>query len=172
MRKTFAVFAAALCAAADMFAATIDLSALTGDWTLQNGDIATGTLAGNYKIAIADGATVGLRDVAISGTNDDDYRWAGISCLGNATIILEGENSVKGFFNEYPGIHVPVGKTLTIKGGGALTASSNGWGAGIGGGYGIGCGNIEILWGSVTAIGGTGAAGIGGGEGQSEQLTA
>ena len=48
-------------------------------------------------------------------------------------------------------------------GDGSLDASSNGWGAGIGGGWEISCGNIVISEGTITATGGNLAAGIGSG---------
>lgn len=38
----------------------INLAALSGDYIAQNGDVLTGTLAGNYKISIAAGASVEL----------------------------------------------------------------------------------------------------------------
>ncbi|MBR0354124.1 MAG: hypothetical protein IJK35_02005, partial [Oscillospiraceae bacterium] len=79
--------------------------------------------------------------------------------------ILSGENSVKGFYENYPGIFVPENKTLTIQGDGSLTASSNSYGAGIGGGWEIACGNITIEGGTINAQGGRYAAGIGGGNG-------
>ena len=141
----------------------VDLSTLSADYEAQNGDVLTGTLGGNYKISIADNATVTLDGVTINGVNNSSYSWAGITCAGDATIILSGSNTVKGFYEDYPGIHVPTGKTLTIKGSGSLDASSNGYGAGIGGGYQINCGNIEIQGGTITATGSTNAAGIGGG---------
>ncbi len=56
---------------------------------------------------------------------------------------------------------MPEGKTLTIQGSGSLTASSNGYVAGIGGGFQIDCGNIVIQGGNITATGGDHAAGIG-----------
>lgn len=156
----------------------IDLSQITTAYTAQNGDILSGTLdVANYpvKISIADGATVTLNGLTINGTHayDDAHKHAGITCEGDATIILaDGSvNTVRGFHNDYPGIIVAVGKTLTIKGGtlgtGSLNASSNKDGAGIGaGGYineDIHCGNIEILSGNITALGGQFGAGIGGG---------
>ena len=142
----------------------IDLSTLTGNYEAKNNDILTGTLNGNYKITIKDGATVTLHGVTIEGENDDNYAWAGITCLGDATINLVAKNIVKGFDSYYPGIYVPVDKTLTIKGTGALDASSNGIAAGIGAGYNkIPCGNIVIESGTINATGGNGAAGIGGG---------
>ena len=141
----------------------VDLSTLTTHYTAQDGETLTGTLGGDYKISIAAGATVKLQDVTINGTKDERYSWAGISCLGNATIILKGTNTVKGFYLGYPGIHVPSGSTLTIKGSGSLTASGRGDAAGIGGGTGIPCGNIVIEGGTINAYGGFGAAGIGGG---------
>lgn len=144
---------------------TTDLSTLTGAYTAQDGEVLTGTLGGNYKISIADGATVVLRDATINGTHGMNYQWAGITCKGDATIVLEGENRVKGFMDEYPGILIPKDKTLTIRGLGSLTAlTSNGWGsAGIGGGYQIPCGNIVIEGGIITATGGEHATGVGGG---------
>ena len=142
--------------------AMTDLSTINADYTASNGEILAGTLASNVKISIADGATVTLYNVTINGTNNDSYQWAGISCAGDATIILSGTNNVKGFHRYYPGIHVPTGKTLTIDGTGSLNASSNGTGSGIGGGWAISYGNIAIEGGTITATGGQYAAGIGG----------
>ena len=142
---------------------SVDLSTLTENTELKDGDVLTGTLPGNYKITIADGATVTLSGAVINGTSNNSYSWAGLTLAGDGTIILSGENTVKGFHEMYPGIFVPENKTLTIQGDGSLTASSNGFGAGIGCGYGIACGNITIEGGTVTATGGRRAAGIGGG---------
>ena len=150
---------------------TTDLSTLTDHYTAQNLETLTGTLGGNYKISIADGAVVFLKDVTINGENSEDYMWAGINCPGDATLVLEGNNTVKGFCDDYPGIHIAEGKTLTIKGTGSLTASSNGFGAGIGGGLKIPCGNIVIEGGVITAIGGKDAAGIGGGTRECGNIT-
>ena len=129
----------------------------------------TGTLGANVKVSIAAGATVTLDGVTIVGDDDENYKWAGLNCLGDATIILKDgtQNSVKGFHVNYPGIHVPAGSRLTITGGtegnGNLFAISSGYGAGIGGGYQIPCGNIYIQGGDIMAMGGPEAAGIGGG---------
>ena len=141
----------------------VDLATLTADYEAQDGDVLTGTLAGNYKISIADGATVTLDGVTINGVNDMNYEWAGITCLGDATIILSGTNTVKGFYEDYPGIQAAAGKTLIINGTGSLTASSYNYAAGIGGGMNIACGNIEIQGGTITATSGGHGAGIGGG---------
>ena len=154
-----------------MAPAATDLSKLTGDYTAKNGETLTGTLAGNYKISIADGATVTLDGVTINGVNNDSYKWAGITCEGDATIILKDgtTNTVNGFYQNYPGIYVPSGKTLTIKGEtagtGSLTAicqDKNGFAAGIGGNNEESCGNIVIAGGTINATGGCGA-GIGSG---------
>ena len=149
--------------------AVIDLSAMTEDYTAEDGEILSMSPGAAFKISIADGATVTLRNVTINGisinpiTRQWSYQWAGLTCLGDATIILEGTNSVRGFHYKYPGIYVPEGKTLTIKGNGALTASSNGYAPGIGGGNHIPCGNIVIEGGTINATGGGYAAGIGAG---------
>ena len=157
-----------------MAPAATDLSKLTGDYTAKNGETLTGTLAGKtqpYKISIAKGATVTLDGVTINGEDDYECEWAGITCEGDATIILKDEttNTVTGFFSTYPGIQAgPKGTTLTIKGTGSLTAScsnaAGGGGAGIGGNSGGSCGSIVIEGGSIRANGSYGA-GIGSGSG-------
>ena len=168
-----------------MAKAATDLSKLTADYTVKNGETLTGTLNGEtqpYKITIADGATITLDGVTINGISSSDVKWAGITCLGNATIILKdgSKNTVKGFYEDYPGIQAgPVGKTLIIKGEtkgtGSLDASpydggtEHSYGAGIGGGLDISCGDINIQGGVITVTGGYGAAGIGVGEGYGEE---
>jgi hypothetical protein len=144
--------------------ATVNLSTKNSAYTAQNGETLTGTLGANVKISIADGATVILNGVSINANGGwTSGNYAGITCEGNATIILSGTNNVKGVYKNYPGIYVPDGYTLTIEGTGSLNASSNGSGAGIGGGNGFACGNITINGGNITATGGIGRAGIGSG---------
>ena len=144
--------------------ATVDLSTKNSAYTASNGETLTGTLASKVQISIADGATVILNNVNINGSGTwTTGNYAGITCEGDATIILSGTNTVKGFNADYPGIYVPGNKTVTIQGSGSLTASSNGSGAGIGGGIDFDCGNITITGGNITATGGNGRPGIGGG---------
>ena len=142
----------------------VNLATLSNSYEAKDGDIIGGTLSSKAMISIADGATVTLSNATINGADDDFWKNAGITCKGNATIILEGMNTVRGFYMNYPGIHIAKDKTLTIKGDGSLIASSNGLAAGIGGGVaGIDCGNIVIEGGNVTATGGKTSAGIGSG---------
>ena len=152
-----------------------DLATIKENHIASDGETLYGTLDANVKISIADGATVTFDGLTINGVNDANYKWAGITCVGDATIILkEGSvNSVMGFYQTAPGIFIPEGKTLIIKGEGSLTASnyttdtsektSYGHGAGIGGGQDVSCGDIEIQGGNITAYGGNDSAGIGGG---------
>ena len=145
--------------------AQVDLDTLTAPYVAQDGDVLTGT-AGSYKITIADKATVILNGVDITHIPDVAlYEYAGITCAGDATIVLaEGTtNKVRGGYENRPGIFVTKGKTLTIKGPGTLESSSQGWAAGIGGGKDLDCGNIVIEGGIVIAKGGNNAAAIGGG---------
>lgn len=150
--------------------------------TLQDGQLVTGSLvrttdAHKVKVTIADGATVTLSGATIDGkaentSSDFSSAWAGITCEGDATILLTGENKVTNFHSNYPAIFVPEGKTLTIGGSGSLTASNTyydatGTGAAIGGGDGMACGNIAITGGTVTANGGSRSAAIGSGYGAS-----
>ena len=151
--------------------ATIDLSKLTDAYIAVNGDVLTGTLSEdvNVKISITDGATVTLQEVTIEGWDDERYDWAGLTCEGDATIVLKNVNSVRGFYFIQPGISVPVGKTLTIRGDGTLNVQSNNslhpyedvYGPGIGGRINNDCGNIRIESGTVNAIGHKRSPGIG-----------
>ena len=134
----------------------------------KEGDVLTGHANERTHITIADGATVTLRDADITGLSDyESYAAAGIVCLGDATIILEGENHVEPADEVWPAINVPEGSTLTIKGDGTLIARSKpgrifSQAAAIGGGYGISCGNIVIDGGTIQATArGVGGAGIG-----------
>lgn len=146
------------------------LTAETGALNIPAGEHATlsGTGGANTHVTIANGAIVTFNGVTINSiTNNANHSWAGITCLGNAHVILEGTNYVKGGYEDYPGIHIATNKTLTIKGTGSLTAESGGsgtemYGAGIGAGYKVSCGNIVIQDGDITAIGGKHASGIGG----------
>jgi len=118
------------------------------------------------KFIISPGAKVTLKNFSIKGKCNNATCFSGLTCNGNATLILEGENTVSSFHRDCPGIRVPQDSTLTITGTGKLTAScSDGESAGIGGGrdYLSFCGNIVIQNGTVIAKGGYGAAGIGGG---------
>ncbi len=140
----------------------LDISKLTSAYQAQDGDILTGTGNADTHITIADGATVTLRNWDITAIESDSlHSWAGITLEGNGTLILEGTNKIKGGRSSYPGICVPVKKTLVINGSGSLEASSNGDGTGIGSGRQTKCGNITISGGKVTAIGGNRSAGIG-----------
>lgn len=148
-------------------------------YTAQDGDVLTGKAVKDEKneysdeitINIADGATVTLRDLTLNGGWHE-----GINCLGDATIILEGTNTVTGS----TAISAPAGKTLTIKGsgsltatngiltsgnitieGGIITATGSGADAAIGAAINSKCGDITISGGEITATGGGEAAGIG-----------
>ena len=106
-----------------------------------------------------------------SGDGPVDAGKAAVTVQGDhdAAIELDGANELKsGSHNaglEKNG-HESSGK-LTIKDDndtkGSLTGAGGAGGAGIGGGYESGAGNIEITGGTVEAVGGEGAAGIGGG---------
>jgi len=156
----------------------INLSTLTADVEAKNGDMLTGKLlhtdehGRSCKISIADGATVTLNGASINYDESPALSgdFAGITCLGNATIIVSGTDYVKGFNSGYPGIFVPSGSTLTITGDGTLFAEGHENGAGIGSGRSDidavkDCGNIVIQGGTIFGTGGIGAAGIGSGAG-------
>lgn len=150
-------------------AGKIDLSKLTSHITLMDGDELTGTLDGTtqrVKLTIADGATVTLNNAQILGAESNQYQdqWAGITCAGNATIILKGTNQVVTFNRYRAAIQAgPVGSTLTIKGDGNLTVGrteNHICETAIGASSDSPCGNILIEGGNITATAGVGA-GIG-----------
>ena len=155
-------------------AKTQDLSSLEDDRVAQNGDMLTGRLATSHQISIApdaivilNGASINYEGTPLSGS------FAGITCLGNATIIVSGTDYVKGFSSGYPGIFVPANRTLTVTGNGTLFAEGHENGAGIGSGRSDidavkNCGSIIIQGGTIYGNGGTGAAGIGSGAGTDE----
>lgn len=147
----------------------VDLSKLTSDFVVQDGDSLTGTLSSNHKVSIAAGAKVILHNATIGVHDSKDQTWSALNCLGNAEITLSGTNTLNGG-NGYAGLYIPQNSTLTIKGNGTLTAKGGDMSAGIGGEFGPGytgtssksCGNIVIEGGTITAYGGYRAAGIGG----------
>ena len=144
---------------------TIDLATVTSDIVIADGSTVTGSLGGNYKVSIAAGASVTLNDVTINGADNYSYSWAGITCEGDATIIISGTNTVKGFYSWYPGIQAgPVGTTLTIDGTGSLTATAGDNAAAIGSASDhSSCGNITINGGTINAISSLRGAAIGSG---------
>ena len=139
-----------------------DRTKLDDELVIADGYIVTGYAVGlSCKVAVADGATVTLRDVENNNSYlDGGSACPGIKCLGDATIILEGNNTVTGG-GTYAGIYVPEGNTLTIRGTGSLTVTGGSGGAGIGGNSEGSCGSIVISGGTITATGGSGGAGIG-----------
>ena len=178
MKKLILTFTAAAGLAMGAFAETfVDLSALDHDVTVESGTVLHGTLVEDVKISIAAEAYVVLSNAVINGANDSSCQWAGLTCLGNAYVVLLGANTVKGFYQDCPGIYVPQGSKLRIKdapdyyeeypSGGSLTVSCGGYGssayaAGIGAGPNVPCGDIVIESGTVNAHGGQNSAGIGG----------
>ena len=166
-------------------AKTINLSDLPassdtyGIKTISNGDTVTGTLRGQlypYKLVISNNATVYLNNVTIWGENNSNYPFAGITCLGNAHIVLIGTNDIQGFYNEYPAIQAPVSEmqALRISGNGSLDARSGGdinqstdilqgYAPAIGGSTNDNCGDITIEGGYIHAYGGSACGAIGGG---------
>ena len=92
---------------------TVDLSELTGTYTVHNGDVLTGSTS--YGIIIPDGATITLSDATISIPEGGDA--PAIDCSGSATIILADETVNVVSNVTYYAIRVNgTAPTLTIKG--------------------------------------------------------
>ena len=133
----------------------VDLSTLTEDYTFKDGDVLTGTLDGTktvIKLSVAPDAKVILSGAQILGKDQGILvdTWAGLTCLGNATIILDGENTVRSFDRSFPCIQAgPDGSKLIITGDGKLTTDGRSL-AGIGSAENITCGDIEIQGGDLT----------------------
>ena len=157
----------------------VNLSTLTGNYEAQDGETLTGTLEACYIISVAPMAKVTLSGVDIDMSRFGTDAW-GIGCTRDAFLVLEEgtSNRVVGY-SRSPGIYIAPGYRLTIEGTGELHAIGAGFGAGIGGGEDLACGNIWIMGGTVCAEGSAlnyqmygnhtdlyyswGAAGIGGG---------
>ena len=133
----------------------VDLSTLTEDYTFKDGDVLTGTLDGTntvIKLSVAPDAKVILSGAQILGKDQGQFvnKWAGLTCLGNATIILDGENTVRSFNRAFPCIQAgPDGSKLIITGDGKLTTEGSS-SAGIGSTENITCGDIEIQGGDFS----------------------
>ena len=133
----------------------VDLSTLTEDYTFKDGDVLTGTLDGTktvIKLTVAPDAKVILSGAQILGEDQGIFvnKWAGLTCLGNATIILDGENTVRSFDRDFPCIQAgPDGSKLIITGDGKLTTEGPS-SAGIGSANDIACGDIEIQGGDFS----------------------
>ncbi len=119
-------------------------------------DITDGT-----AIVLGEKSKLILKNTTINVTSGQ-----GIKCNGNATIILDGTNSVTTTAEGYPAIQPGnAGTTLTFYGSGSLTAIGARYAAAIGaqGDTNSICGNITISGGTITAEGGMFAAAIGSG---------
>ena len=139
-------------AATPSYPSTVTLTAESGEVLLHNGQTLTGTGGDNTRVVIAADATVTLSDVTITspiGTGTklfstqysigfficDDYPWSGITCQGNATIVLaDGTTNLvqAGGYTRAAILAGPQGSTLTIRGNGTLRAQNFGNGAAIG----------------------------------------
>ena len=146
-----------------LYAKWLFVGSIPGEIVLHDGDTLTGIGGAHTHVFIADGATVTFSGVDITSIlEDDNHQWPGITCLGDAIIVL-GENTnnnVKGGYRS-SGIHVAEYKTLTLQGSGTLNVTGGWAAAGIGGSYESPCGNITISGGTITANGGENAVGIG-----------
>ena len=156
----------------------VNLANVTTAYTAQTYDCLYGTLGTEVKISIADGAVVWLGGVSINADGTMTGEYAGITCLGNATINLADgtTNTVRGMADDYSGIFVPHNDTdeddeytLTIRGTGTLNAFGGQNAAGIGANSRYDSGNIVIAGGTINATGGENAAGIGSGYMSSSQ---
>lgn len=159
----------------------VNLANVTTAYTAQTYDCLYGTLGSEVQISIANNATVWLGGVSINADGTMTGEYAGITCLGNATINLaDGTTNtvrgMRGLFYEYSGIFVPHNDTdeddegdegdeytLTIRGTGTLNAFGGQNAAGIGANSRYDSGNIVIAGGTINATGGENAAGIGSG---------
>lgn len=170
-----------------------DYSYSNGVLTVNDGADITISTSGQTtdRIVVAQNATATITLAGVSITPQDKYtNYSAIDIPDGAslTIILQENttNTLTGGTNSVahgaPGIHVPSGASLTIKGSGTLTVTGGSGGAANGGGTGIGgkassgdtaaeaCGTVIIYGGNITVTGGDtnagyGGAGIGGGTG-------
>ena len=146
-----------------------DVSAGSGDGWSRNGEevilqrngmtyVVDGTASGgSVRIVLMANCTMVASNLALSGGTP-------VSVYNGYSPVLElaGTNSFSGG-GDCAGLGVPEGRSITIRGDGALTATGGSWGAGIGAGAYTNTGSVTIEGGMVTARAGTSSAGIGGG---------
>lgn len=143
---------------------------LASGWYVVNSTVSTGTITinGDVRLILADGAT-------LTATDSNDK--AGIGVIGSNCLTIYGQTGGTGTLiatGSVDGAGIggssgtgSGGGTINIYGG-IITASSKGYGAGIGGGRAGGEGStVNIYGGIITAVGVGYGAGIGGGSGGS-----
>ena len=140
----------------------VDLSTIDYTYWATDGDILTGKGHPDAHILCGAGVTVTFRDIDLTQFGEG-HDWAGFCVAGNATIILEGTNKLKGCLPKYPGLLVNKSNEVIIKGDGTLEVEAGGRAAAIGGGPANQCGRIVIDGGTIIARGGDDSPGIGGG---------
>ena len=146
-----------------------DVSAGSGDGWSRNGEevilqrngmtyVVDGTASGgSVRIVIMANCTMVASNLTLSGGTP-------VSVYNGYSPVLElaGTNSFSGG-GDCAGLGVLEGRSITIRGDGALTATGGSWGAGIGAGAYTNAGSVTIEGGRVTAQAGASSAGIGGG---------
>ncbi len=141
------------------FEANVKLNEGDGDIYLHNRDTVTGTGGNETRLNINGGDTVTFYNVDITHLRVGTV----VTCHGDCTIILAGENQLKGA-GIYPAMFVKEQGTLTITGDGQLTVEGSSFATAIGSGP-VGsfnrCGNIVIEGGVIIARTGSGAFGSG-----------
>ena len=68
----------------------VDLASLTADYEAKDGETLSGILGGNYKITIADGAVVTLKNAVIYGENNEAYKFPASLCPKARRSALKG----------------------------------------------------------------------------------
>ncbi len=106
-----------------------------------------------------------ISDGSSSATDEDRKTAFEIPVNSSASITLQGNNILKSGYYK-PGIAVMKNASCTISGNGSLEVVGGSRSAGIGGSFGysnkdLGCGDITINSGTITATGGESSAGIG-----------
>ena len=173
MRKfTFLALALLMMAVGAQAYNTVNISNYKdGDsYTLQDGDILTGSTTKAVKIIIASGASVTLDNVTIDVDRAlTGYSNAGLSPSGSCSIYLKGTNKITSVGNNEPAIFLPSSSTVHIyekTSGASLTAKGVIFGTGIGGAMNTkDVGHLRVHGGTIKAIGGENAAGIGSAKG-------
>ena len=136
----------------------------------------SGSTASGYGIEATTSAQVILSNAMIDASAYEDCIAFRVASGASVDFSLIGSNTLKtsdgnsGLQTGRAALEVPEGASATIGGEGSLsatagTASGNGGGAGIGGGYVQNAGTIEIRGGTITALSRNSGAGIGGGTG-------
>jgi len=135
------------------------------DYTITNGETLSGDFT-RFHLVAPTYVEFKIKGVTINGDNNKNRKYAGITCSGSNTITMVGgyTNTITGFYEEYPAIHIQ-SNGISINSDGnpsnKLIARSNGKAPAIGGTRNQTISNMLFMGANIEAYGGDSCPAIG-----------